>query len=151
MNLTPRRATASDGAGIATVYLRSTAKLGFLPRRHGAEDMWRHFQSLTQSHETWIVEHAGRIAAFLVVTPGEIEHLYVHPSHQGIGLGSTLLGQAKAILDNRFQLWTFCQNKQACRFYAHHGLKVSVRTDGRRNEEKLPDIQFVWDGERTTP
>jgi GNAT superfamily N-acetyltransferase len=144
MKIRLRRARAADGAGIAVCYLRSTAKLGFLRRCHDGEDMWRHFLSIVQNNETWVIVREGQIAAFLALNADEIEHLYVHPAHQKAGLGSLLLTHAKTRLDNPFHLWTFCQNKQARQFYTRHGLTAELVTDGRRNEEKLPDIKFVW-------
>lgn len=146
MTVLLRRARASDGAGIAACYLRSTAKLGFLRRCHDGEDMWRHFHGIVHNNETWVITHNGRLAAFMALEPAEIEHLYVHPAHQGAGLGTQLLDHAKTRLDTGFRLWTFCQNKQARAFYARHGLQIEQITDGRRNEEKLPDIRFVWNG-----
>jgi len=146
MTILLRRARAADGAGIATCYLRSTAKLGFLRRCHDGEDMRRHFQSIVHNNETWVIAQNGQLAAFMALEPTEIEHLYVHPAHQGAGLGTRLLEHAKTRLDTGFRLWTFCQNKQARNFYTRHGLEVELITDGRRNEEKLPDIRFVWNG-----
>jgi GNAT superfamily N-acetyltransferase len=138
------RAGASDGAGIATVYLTSTAKLGFLPRRHNGQDTWHHFATMPTRQECWIVEGQGRIAAFLAITPGWIDHLYVHPTAQSRGFGSALLKQANLILPDGFELWTFQQNKQARAFYDRHGLHITERTDGRRNEEHLPDLKYTW-------
>lgn len=140
----PTRARASDGAGIATVYLTATAKLGFIPRRHDGPDIWHHFTTLPTKQECWIVRDQGRIAAFLATTPGWIDHLYVHPKAQGRGLGSVLLEHAKRTLPLGFELWTFQQNRRAQTFYDHKGLHVSERTDGRRNEEHLPDLKYAW-------
>jgi hypothetical protein len=33
------------------------------------------------------------------------------------------------------------------RFYERHGFVEAERTDGRRNEERAPDIRYVWDGD----
>ena len=148
MSLTPRPARAADGAGIATCYLLSTAKLGGLRRCHGPQDMWRHFQNTAWKNDTWVIEHTGQLAAFMVLTPGWLEHLYVHPRYQGQGHGTSLLQTAKARLDKGFQLWTFQLNRNAQLFYEHHGLNVKARTDGRRNEEKLPDLLYVWKKEQ---
>ncbi len=138
------RATSTDGAGVATVYLTATAKLGFLPRRHDGWDMWHHFSTMPARQETWIVRADGRVAAFLAISPDWIDHLYVHPLAQNSGLGTALLSQAKTTSPTGFQLWTFQQNKGAQRFYARHGLEVAERTDGRRNEERLADLRYVW-------
>ena len=34
--------------------------------------------------------------------------------------------------------------KGARRFYEHHGCEVAEFTDGSRNDEKLPDMRYVW-------
>ncbi|PCJ68721.1 MAG: GNAT family N-acetyltransferase [Rhodobiaceae bacterium] len=144
MSHTSRRAKPSDGAGIATVYLRSTAKLGFLRRCHDAEDMWRHFIQLHQEQEIWVTVEAGRIAAFLALTPGWIEHLYVHPAHQNKGIGQGLVSIAKQSSADGLNLWTFQQNAGAQKFYEQNGFRPDLVTDGRRNEERLPDIRYTW-------
>ncbi|MCR9242352.1 MAG: GNAT family N-acetyltransferase [Rhodobiaceae bacterium] len=141
------RARSADGAGIATIYLTATAKLGFLPRHHNAADMWHHFSTMPTQQETWVAKHNGRIAAFLAISAGRpnwIDHLYVHPSAQNKNLGALLLDQAKISAPHGFQLWTFRQNRGAQRFYERHGLTIAERTDGRRNEEHLADLRYVW-------
>ncbi len=144
MQSNPIRATSTDGAGVATVYLTATAKLGFLPRRHDGWDMWHHFSTMPARQETWIVRAGGRVAAFLALSPDWIDHLYVHPAAQNRRLGTALLNQAKQNSPKGFQLWTFQQNTGAQRFYDRHGLMIEERTDGRRNEEGLPDLKYVW-------
>lgn len=141
------RARSADGAGIATVYLTATAKLGFLPRRHNAVDMWHHFSTMPTKQEAWVAKHNGRIAAFLAMSPGWpnwVDHLYVHAGAQNKRLGTALLDQAKRSAPAGFQLWTFRQNSGAQRFYERHGLTIAERTDGRRNEEHLADLRYVW-------
>ena len=138
------RARAADGAGIATVYLSSTAKLGFLPRRHSGQDTWNHFATMPTKQACWVVRDSGRITAFLATQTGWIDHLYVHPSAQSRGHGTTLLEQAKRALPQGFELWTFQQNTRARAFYDTKGLFITERTDGRRNEEHLPDLKYVW-------
>jgi len=142
--VTITRARCADGAGIATVYLTATAKLGFLPRRHDAPDMWHHFSTMPIKQKTWVAKHNGRIAAFLAMSPDWIDHLYVHPTAQNNGLGAALLNQAKQSAPYGFQLWTFLQNSGARRFYERHGMTVAERTDGKRNEEHLADLRYVW-------
>ncbi len=147
------RAQSADGAGIAAVYLTATAKLGFLPRRHNGADMWHHFSTMPTKQETWIARHGGRIAGFLAVSPrwpNWVDHLYVHPSTQNKGLGAALLSHAKRSAPQGFQLWTFCQNRPARRFYERHGLTIAERTDGRRNEERMADLRYVWQPEKTS-
>ncbi len=138
------RASSADGAGIATVYLMTTARLGFLRRCHDGEDMWRHFSTMPTKQDVWVIRDGGRISAFLAISSDWIDHLYVHPSAQHKGLGTALLEHAKHTLPKGLQLWTFQQNDGAQRFYEHHGLTIAERTDGRRNEERLPDLRYIW-------
>ncbi len=42
------------------------------------------------------------------------------------------------------ELWTFQTNLPARRFYERHGF-IAVRwTDGASNEERAPDVRYVW-------
>jgi len=46
-------------------------------------------------NDTLLVEVEGRIAGFCVATPAELGYLYVHPDHQGKGVGGYLVGQVE--------------------------------------------------------
>ncbi|WP_407170476.1 GNAT family N-acetyltransferase [Bradyrhizobium sp. ORS 111] len=72
-----------------------------------------------------------------------IEQLYVLPAAQGRGIGSALLEIAKQEA-HRLQLWTFQRNARARRFYEARGFVVVEETDGSRNEEREPDIRYLW-------
>ena len=72
----------------------------------------------------------------------EISQLYIHKDYQGLGIGRTLLTQAKAQSSGRLTLYTFEVNEKAQRFYEKHGFTIIGR--GHENEENLPDIQYEW-------
>jgi phosphinothricin acetyltransferase len=44
---------------------------------------------------------------------------------------------------DQIQLWTFQSNSGARRFYERHGF-VAVQTTEGDNEEKAPDVRYVW-------
>ena len=95
--------------------------------------------------EVWLTEDgAGRALAALVLEDDWIDQLYVAPAFPGRGLGSQLVELAKTRRPAGLQLWTFATNIGAQRFYLRHGFVVAERTDGSGNEEKAPDIRFVW-------
>ena len=75
-----------------------------------------------------------------------LDDLYVHPDHQGSGVGTTLLDVVKSLRPDGFCLWVFASNEPARRFYARHGLVELETTDGSGNEEQAPDVRLAWPG-----
>lgn len=143
--MTLRRATAADAAAIARLHrLTVRVSLDFLPELHTAEEDLTFFaERLLPTHETWVAEVEGQVAGYAAFDADWIAHLYIHPDHQGRGLGDALLRQALA--DGRpKQLWTFQQNARARAFYEARGFRVVRLTDGSDNEEKTPDALYAW-------
>ncbi len=83
----------------------------------------------------------------LVLRGDWIDQLYVDPdlTGRGIGVGLLELNLAKRERPHGLRLWTFVSNDGAQRFYERHGFKEVERTNGSRNEERAPDIQYVWE------
>ncbi len=75
--------------------------------------------------------------------PGWIDQLYVLPTAQRRGVGKDLLQVAQNAF-GRLQLWTFQRNAPARRFYEARGFALIQQTDGARNEEKEPDVLYLW-------
>lgn len=80
----------------------------------------------------------------MVLADEWLDQLYVDPDHTGSGVGSKLLEAAKSARNGGLQLWTFESNSRAQRFYERHGFVAIERTDGSGNEERAPDIRYVW-------
>ena len=141
-----RPATAEDAPAIA-ILLRTTFRvsLPFLPELHSAEeDLWFIRRKVLTEDTVWVAEVAGAVRGFVAFRDGWIDHLYIHPDHQGGGLGPALL--AKALEDRTpRQLWTFQQNARARRFYEARGFRAVRFTDGADNEEKTPDVLYLWE------
>jgi GNAT superfamily N-acetyltransferase len=93
----------------------------------------------------WLAEaDAGdEPAGYIAFRADFIEHLFIHPEGQGLGLGVRLLEKAREGAAE-LSLWTFQQNLRARRFYERHGFVVVTETDGADNEEKLPDVLYRW-------
>ena len=96
--------------------------------------------------ETWVVEAAGTVVGLMVLGPGEIDQLYLDPDWRGRGLGDQLVELAQQLFPSGLSLWTFQVNEAAGRFYARHGFLAVERTDGAGNEEREPDVRYVWSG-----
>lgn len=89
----------------------------------------------------------GEIVGFLTMGDGTIHNLYIQPGHQGRGLGHALIQTAKTSSAGELQLWVFEPNKGAIRFYQRHGFTTLRKTDGKGNEEKVPDRLMIWQGD----
>jgi len=141
-----RQASSGDADAVAEVFIASFGSLAFLPRLH-TDDEHRAFIAgvVLPQQDVVVAEEDGRVAGFIAMAHGSVvEHLYVHPDHQGRGIGSALLTEAKRRMSGGFRLWVFQQNEQARRFYERHGLVVVELTDGSGNEEKTPDALYEW-------
>jgi GNAT superfamily N-acetyltransferase len=141
-----RRAVPGDAAAVADVWLRSyTAALPGVRRAHTDDEVREWFRDVVvPGRETWVVEADGAVVGLMVLGPGEIDQLYLEPDWRGRGLGDRLVGLAKERYPGGLSLWTFQVNEAAGRFYERHGFVAVERTDGRDNEEREPDVRYVW-------
>ncbi len=134
---------------LARLYRRTVqTSLPFLPTLHTpAEDAWWFAERLFAINEVWLAGGdegpEGPIAGYIAFRADFIEHLFVRPESQGVRVGVALLDKAKARAAE-LSLWTFQQNARARRFYEKHGFVAVIETDGRDNEEKLPDVLYRW-------
>ena len=139
-----RRAVATDADETAALFTAALKSMPFFPKLHDDDEDRAFVRAFIWQSETWIVLIDGRIAGFASIEGDRLDHLYVHPDRRDDGIGSLLLDHVKKQRPNGFDLWTFQANKGARRFYERHGLEAVERTDGHRNEEKLPDVRYAW-------
>ncbi len=81
----------------------------------------------------------------MVVNGDELSQLYLDPDWRGRGLGDRFVELAKERSPEGLELWTFQVNKPAHRFYERHGFVAVEFTDGSTNEEREPDVRYVWE------
>jgi len=150
-----RRAGSDDARAVADVLIRSRqASVGSIPAAVHSDDEIREWVKtvVIPEREVWVAVSAeGQAMAVLVLDDGWIDQLYVDPPWTGLGLGTRLVELAKSRRQAGLQLWTFVTNVGARRFYERHGFVVAEMTDGSGNEEKQPDIRFVWAGSYAEP
>jgi GNAT superfamily N-acetyltransferase len=84
------------------------------------------------------------VVGFIALEGSYVEHLYVAPAHQGIGIGDALLQKAKELRPGGLLLWTFERNHRARTFYEKRGFVAIEFADGSRNEERTPDVRYQW-------
>ncbi|MGY0490082.1 N-acetyltransferase family protein [Streptomyces sp. WG-D5] len=143
---TVRRATGSDATALAEVWLASfAAALPGVRRAHTDDQVRAWFlEVVVPGQETWVATVGGAVVGLLVLDDDELDQLYLAPAWQGRGIGGRLVDLAKQRRPAGLTLWTFQVNAPARRFYERHGFVAAEHTDGHRNEEREPDVRYVW-------
>lgn len=145
-DVTIRRATDTDAEAVAEVWLRSFATaLPTVRRAHTDEQVRSWFREVVvPDRETWVATAGITTVAMMVLDDDELDQLYVDPEYQGNGIGAELVTLAKRRHPTGLTLWTFQVNQAARSFYERHGFTAVEHTDGSRNEEREPDVRYIW-------
>ena len=163
--VTIRRATGPDARPAADVWLRSfAAALPTVVSPRSADDVRDYFRDVVVPlREIWVADAGGGdeggggdgggggggggggIVGLMVVNGDLLSQLYLDPDWRGRGLGDRFVGLAKERSPEGLHLWTFQVNKPAHRFYERHGFVAVEFTDGSGNEEREPDVRYVWE------
>jgi ribosomal protein S18 acetylase RimI-like enzyme len=145
-----RLATLGDADAVADVYLRSRKELvACAPLAHSDDSVrgWVR-RRLIPAGRTTVAVVDGQIVGLIAVASASdgswIEQLYLHPAWIGRGIGTQLLGRARAELSPPIRLYTFQGNQRARDFYERRGFRAVRFSDGSGNEEKCPDVLYEW-------
>jgi GNAT superfamily N-acetyltransferase len=142
--LRPARPTDAGKLGaILSEFVEDTA---WMPTLHTQAEDVAHAGVMIDRGWITVAEDAGDVVGFAALDGDEVDALFVRSAARGQRVGSALL-QDMQRRRKSLSLWTFQANQSAQLFYASHGFVEIARTDGARNDEKLPDVQLVW---RTT-
>ncbi|GAB1335043.1 hypothetical protein ACE1SV_16330 [Streptomyces sp. E-15] len=141
-----RRAGTADAGAAADVWLRSFATaLPTVGRAHSDDEVRAYFRDVVvPSRETWVADADGDVVGLMVLGDDEVSQLYLAPDWRGRGLGDRFVALAKERRPQGLTLWTFQVNAPAHRFYERHGFVAAEYTDGSGNEEREPDVRYVW-------
>ncbi len=141
-----RPAREDDAFAIAQAHVDARrVAMPWLPVLHTFEETVRFFGDFVIPNQLVLVAEAAESVVGFIALEGEwVEHLYVAPAHQGIGVGHALLQQAKELCPDGLMLWTFEGNHRARTFYEKRGFIAIEFTDGSRNEERTPDVRYHW-------
>lgn len=107
------------------------------------EDRWFYRERIFPMCQVWGWFADDVLSGIIAFRDGWVEQLYVLPVVQGRGVGTELLDIAKGA-GERLELWTFQRNAPARRFYEARRFMVIEETDGARNEEREPDVRYLW-------
>ncbi|HLI80582.1 MAG TPA: GNAT family N-acetyltransferase [Candidatus Binataceae bacterium] len=139
-----RAAREEDAIAIAQAHVDARrVAMPWLPVIHTFEETVRFFGDFVIPHQIVLVaETEDGVMGFIAIEGAYVEHLYVAPTHQGIGIGDALLSRAMEIRPDGLMLWTFEGNHRARAFYEKRGFVAVEFTDGSRNEEQTPDVRY---------
>ncbi|MCF1592379.1 GNAT family N-acetyltransferase [Streptomyces muensis] len=145
-NVVLRRAGSADALPAADVWLRSYAvAVPSVRCAHDDADVRDWFtRVLVPRYETWVAVAGDSVVGLLVLSGAELKQLYLDPAWRGRGLGDRFISLAKQQQPDGLTLWTFQVNMPARRFYERHGFVEAERTNGLRNDEREPDVRYVW-------
>lgn len=138
-------AKASDAPEISAIFSASLHSLDFMPQLYSTqEEAWFIANVILKECRVVLAEEAGEALGFLALQDCEVRLLYVHPKAFARGIGSALLAWARKNAPEELWLWCFEANAKARQFYEKQGFHIAERSDGARNEEKLPDLKYIW-------
>jgi GNAT superfamily N-acetyltransferase len=130
-----RKGSPVDAHSIGRIFVRARDAMTYLPRI-ADQDRPKLGGWITARHEIRVIEDRDRIMGFAGLSKGWLDHLYIDPDCQNLGLGAKLLREVQRLQPTGTRLW---------RFYEHHGFRLETLTDGSRNMEREPDALYVWE------
>ncbi len=149
MTLTLRPARSTDAGQMGEILHGFYRETAWMPELYSGAETIAFCGVMIDRGWVTVAEAEGVVTGFLARDGAEICALYLKPEACGHGIGKRLLDDAKAQLRKEdralhLSLWTFQANTGAQRFYQREGFAEVQRSDGARNEEGLPDIEYLW-------
>ncbi|SMC49892.1 GNAT family N-acetyltransferase [Primorskyibacter flagellatus] len=143
MTIILRPARSLDAGKIGGLMSDGNAANAWKPHLHSAAEDISYCAKMIDCGWVTVACEDRLLLGFIARQEDYVHALYVSAQARGSGVGRMLLDDAK-IGRNRLKLWTFQHNIAAQRFYLREGFTEDSRTDGHSNEEKLPDIRYIW-------
>ncbi len=92
-----------------------------------------------------VAELEEGVVGFIAIEGEWVEHLYIAPAHQGIGIGDALLTAGEGIASRGPDAVDVREATIARESSTNSRGFVAVEfTDGSRNEERTPDVRYQW-------
>ncbi len=139
-----RRAIRDDACSCANILRGWMNENDWYDTPHDAEEDVDFLTSLIVGGWTKVAEEDDRILGFIVQEKSWIKCLYLAPEARGKKIGKQILDHDIAEHPPGLHVWCFHSIYSACEFYLKQGFREIERTNGSGNEEKLPDIRYVW-------
>ena len=133
-----RPAEAGDAGQVAEIHLVARRAARMPPGVHPPHEVREWVATRVAGDPVWVAELAGAVVGYARFPGAWLDDLYVHPDHQGLGIGSALLDVVKAQRPSGFCLWVFESNGPARTFYQRRGLVSLEHTDGSAQRGGAP-------------
>lgn len=138
------RARMTDVRPLALIMAEWIRETAWMPKLHTEPEDLKYIRHLIDHKEVTVFRNWLGPQGFLARDGAIVHCLYIRRTIRGRGYGKRLLDRVKGI-EPRLELWCFEANTRAQAFYLREGFREAERTDGAGNDEKLPDIRFVWE------
>ena len=138
-----RSATKDDIPAIVHLQAQSLKETLNVAPTHTIEEDFDYYSNVVVVRDViFVAEADGHVVGYVGFRKDWVDHLRVDSRYHGRGIGRALLETAKQRYPY-LQLWCF-QHIPAREFYRRQGFVEIEHTDGRNNDEKLPDIRMEW-------
>lgn len=137
------KACSGHGPAISAILSDWIDETEWMPNVHSLEDMQGYGAWLIEVSDVTVALVEDKVVGFMSLQNSDIQALYLSPEYREFGIGRKLLDSAKSQATD-LGLWTFQANIKARRFYLSNSFIEDKRSDGSGNDEKLPDVHFVW-------
>lgn len=145
--LSLRPARPEDAPAIGRILSDWIDETDWMPRVHKREDEQHFAAELVRRGWVTVARKGGAVTGFMARNGEDVVALYIDGPARGQGVGSALIARAQRKV-SRLELWTFQFNHAARAFYEAQGFVEVARTGGAGNDEKLPDIKYLWERRR---
>jgi ribosomal protein S18 acetylase RimI-like enzyme len=136
-------ADGSDVSALARILGDWVRETEWMPVLHSPEDDEGFVAGLLGTHKVRVARRGADRLGFLARQGGHVQALHVAAGSRGLGIGKALLDEVKAV-ESSVALWTFQANDRAIALYRREGFCEAARTDGKDNDERLPDVRLIW-------
>jgi putative acetyltransferase len=141
-----RRYTDADEAETVALWLAAFqpvhTEVDFSERHEALRVRWRN--EIAPANIVTLATMDGRILGFITLKPdaGYIDQFAVAPDNWGMGVGATLLDEAKRLSPVTLDLYVMQRNCRAIRFYEKHGFVKTA--EGFNERMQLPTFIMRW-------
>ena len=90
---------------------------------------WDRVRTHLPAAETWVYEVRRKLVGFISLLGHEVGGFFVHPTHQGHGIGRELMDHAVQLRGDLY-LDVFSENAIGRRFYSRYGFRLEWERDG---------------------